>query len=278
MEEFTVTARTEICQRLEARDSHSEELRRLLRGEQDQEQKNQDQEQKNQEQEQNQEEKEQQENQKHPEEQQDSAPPAAEEQLERAPPRAHRGEEFHLRHLWRSFSVSANLTRHRLVHSGRRDFSCDVCGRSFTQAGHLKTHRAVHSATWAFICNACGKGFRQRGALLVPRAESRGRQTVHLRGVWQDLLLVQSLKRHQRTHGTQRAHTCAECGKSFTSAQVLKTHCSCTETAAAAGKPFLLRHVGRGYSSLSYLRTHGADTRRGNRSAARSATKASPRG
>ncbi|KAG7233260.1 hypothetical protein INR49_007339 [Caranx melampygus] len=98
MEEFTVTARTEICQRLEARDSHSEEellsvvrnlcetllqeLRRLLRGEQDQEQKNQDQEQdqeqKNQEQEQNQEEKEQQENQKHPEEQHDSAPPAAE--------------------------------------------------------------------------------------------------------------------------------------------------------------------------------------------------------
>ncbi|XP_053907724.1 zinc finger protein 653 [Cuculus canorus] len=65
----------------------------------------------------------------------------------------------------KSFSLAAHLRRHMVIHSGVRDFSCEVCGKAFKRKNHLEVHRRTHTGETPLQCQLCGFRCRQRASL-----------------------------------------------------------------------------------------------------------------
>ena len=45
----------------------------------------------------------------------------------------------------KTFSLAANLERHKRLHTGHKPFICHTCGRAFTRRDHLAYHRTSHA-------------------------------------------------------------------------------------------------------------------------------------
>ena len=75
-----------------------------------------------------------------------------------------------------------------LVHTGRKDFQCEVCEKKFAQKGNFKQHMLTHTKVKAHECDICKKKFSQKSNLVT----------------------------HFRIHLGEKPYGCAQCGKWFT--------------------------------------------------------------
>ncbi|XP_017841360.1 zinc finger protein 239-like [Drosophila busckii] len=61
---------------------------------------------------------------------------------------------------------SSNLKLHmRTVHERAQSYACGYCDRTFTQSALLKQHELIHTGEKPHECEECGRHFRQKGAL-----------------------------------------------------------------------------------------------------------------
>ena len=72
-----------------------------------------------------------------------------------------------------------HLQKHIVLHTGARDFSCDMCGKEFPRKDALQDHiRRIHgpepSNVVQFTCRLCNKGFLSKSNL------RRHLDTIHL--------------------------------------------------------------------------------------------------
>ena len=83
-----------------------------------------------------------------------------------------------------------------LVHTGKKDFKCEVCDWKFSRKDTLQTHMLTHTLVKAHECDICKKKCSTR----------------------------RNLVKHFRIHLGEQLYGCAECGKWFTQSSSRNTH------------------------------------------------------
>ena len=83
-----------------------------------------------------------------------------------------------------------------LVHTGEKEFQCEVCEKKFSRQEHLKRHMLTHTKVKTHECDICSKKFS----------------------------LKDHLVQHFRIHLGKKPYGCAECGKWFTHSSARSKH------------------------------------------------------
>ena len=52
----------------------------------------------------------------------------------------------------KKFNFSSNLTKHKIVHTGKKPFKCNTCDKAFTQRQNMLRHQKIHTGEKAFSC------------------------------------------------------------------------------------------------------------------------------
>ena len=69
----------------------------------------------------------------------------------------------HCEYCDKSFMTTSELKNHVLYHLKERKHHCTLCSSKFLEKRHLDRHlRRIHSGIKNYICNVCGKGFYER--------------------------------------------------------------------------------------------------------------------
>ena len=58
-----------------------------------------------------------------------------------------------------AFAQNCNLTKHKIIHTGKRPYKCDKCDAAFAHRSNLNKHSHIHTGKYPFRCNICNHGF-----------------------------------------------------------------------------------------------------------------------
>lgn len=125
-----------------------------------------------------------------------------------------------------TFSSNCTLRRHRITHTGRKDFICDICQNGFARKFHLDMHMRIHLKLRPHICETCASSFSTSSDL------SRHRR-IHIDVKnYACVVCERRFKRssdvikHMRTHTGQKPYACgaSACDKKYSSHSGLSKH------------------------------------------------------
>lgn len=120
----------------------------------------------------------------------------------------------------KTFANPNNLKRHMMIHSGIRQFECDICFKRFHQKITMQTHRLTH--IHPFACNECDETFPSK-ADLVTHKESNECTKSKVQKVRDELMKT---AKHEITTnlGKLLGYACALCKKMFSVESALEQH------------------------------------------------------
>lgn len=120
------------------------------------------------------------------------------------------------------FSAYSHKVEHMVVHSGERDFRCDVCGFAATTKSNLTKHRLRH--THKARCTVCNKLLANKFSLkdhMKVHSNERPHCCIHCHKPFRRL---RDLRLHERLHLPQGDHQCHVCKKTFVIKSRLARH------------------------------------------------------
>ena len=53
--------------------------------------------------------------------------------------------ELNCRFCPKTFSKTANLRQHEIIHTGEKPYKCDICGKAFNRKGNMIAHKVIHA-------------------------------------------------------------------------------------------------------------------------------------
>ena len=66
------------------------------------------------------------------------------------------------------FYLESHMRKHVTVHTGERNYMCDLCGKEFRNSEALCNHKNhVHFGRFPYRCKKCGHGIKKKKRLEV---------------------------------------------------------------------------------------------------------------
>ncbi|XP_067870054.1 zinc finger protein 585A-like [Heterodontus francisci] len=141
----------------------------------------------------------------------------------------------------KGFNYPSELEAHQHSHTGKRPFTCSMCGNART-----------FTVMRPFTCSECEKTFKSRCDMVRHQRTHTGERPFTCTECGKGFILSSDLLTHQRIHTGERPFTCSECGKGFTCSSNLLKH----QRVHTDKKPFKCSHCGTGFRQSSDLNLH----------------------
>ena len=126
----------------------------------------------------------------------------------------------------KTFYNRSNCLNHwKIVHSGLKAFTCEVCEKGFTRKDTYESHMKSHLNLKEFMCSQCGKRFnRKRVRDGHEKRHDRSGYNKSCSFCAKKFLTNQQLRSHERTHTGEQPFQCDQCSRRFREKDHLLTH------------------------------------------------------
>ncbi|XP_038125633.1 gastrula zinc finger protein XlCGF57.1-like [Cyprinodon tularosa] len=152
----------------------------------------------------------------------------------------------------KTFRDHFSLKSHMRVHSEEKPFGCEICTKSFKHEHNLKIHMRIHTGEMPFSCEVCGKRFKHQHNLKTHMRIHTGEKPFVCDICGKRARHQNNLKTHMIVHRGERPFGCELCGKKFNRKTSLRAHM----TVHTGEKPFACEICGKSYKRKTHLRTH----------------------
>nr|XP_056720218.1 zinc finger protein 579 [Euleptes europaea] len=192
----------------------------------------------------------------------------------------------------KNFARPWSLSRHYVVHTGEKPFSCPECGMSFRLASYLRQHSRLHTAGGdcpllgpatdaqeaeaappasassppgpppkkAYECSVCRKPFKSKYDLATHFLIHTGALPFQCGRCGKRFRRLSHLKQHDVTHTAARPFQCVMCQKEFKRLADLARHRQVHEGEKPHQCGVCHKFFSRSYSLLRHQRSHLPET------------------
>lgn len=123
-----------------------------------------------------------------------------------------------------TFSSNCTLQRHRVVHTGQKDFVCGICNNRFARKFHLDMHMRVHLKIRPHICETCARGFSTSSDLSRHRRIHIDEKNYACVVCERRFKRSSDVTKHMRSHTGQKPYSCKPCDKKYSSHSGISKH------------------------------------------------------
>ncbi|GBN75127.1 Zinc finger protein 234 [Araneus ventricosus] len=152
----------------------------------------------------------------------------------------------------KEFQSDGNVKRHSVVHTGVKQFICNVCQKLFKRKSHLKTHLFIHEEIKPYSCSICGKSFTQKITLQRHGLVHTGEKPFICELCSKGFKRKRDLKSHMPIHTGEKVYSCEVCGTAFTRKECLNHH----DLIHKDDKPFECEVCGKSFRRKGHLKRH----------------------